>query len=411
MYKERAPDKVCWDPAFCLPILAEAERRGLAIVKAHSHPTGLRAFSRLDDDADRELFPSVHGWFDHGHPHASVILLPDGSMLGRVVDAGGSFRPLSLITVAGDDLHVWPDQPISQPATPAFARRNEQSFGKGTIQKLAHLRIGVVGCSGTGSPLIEQLARLGVGHLTLVDPGRVKVTSLNRVLNATLQDALSGNYKVTVMKRAVEGMGLGTSVLAIAESLDSPLAVQAIAECDIVFGCMDSVDGRHLLNRLSTFYVQPYFDVGVRLEADGQGGVSQICGTVHYLKPGGSSLLSRGLFTIQQVEAAAKRRKDPKAYRRLRDEGYIAGVVEERPAVITVNMYFAAMAVTELLARLHVFRDDPNADVSSICHSLTQMQQYVQNDDSPCQVLSRHVGRGDVRPPLDMPELSDNEPE
>ena len=51
--------------------------------------------------------------------------------------------------------------------------------------KLQNLSVAVVGCSGTGSPVIEQLARLGVGRLLLVDPDVVKVKNLNRILNTT----------------------------------------------------------------------------------------------------------------------------------------------------------------------------------------------------------------------------------
>ena len=47
------------------------------------------------------------------------------------------------------------------------------------------MSIAVVGCSGTGSPVIEQLARLGVGRLVLVDPDRVEEKNLNRIVNAT----------------------------------------------------------------------------------------------------------------------------------------------------------------------------------------------------------------------------------
>ncbi|MGZ3387313.1 MAG: ThiF family adenylyltransferase, partial [Isosphaeraceae bacterium] len=82
------------------------------------------------------------------------------------------------------------------------------------------------------------------------------------------------------------------------------------------FGCMDGAEGRNLLNRLATFYCLPYFDVGVRLEADGHGGVSQVCGSVHYLQPGGSSLLSRGVIAAEDIEAEALRRTDPAEYER-----------------------------------------------------------------------------------------------
>ena len=99
-------------------------------------------------------------------------------------------------------------------------------------------------------------------------------------------------------------MGLGTVVDTYPASLFDARAVRAVASCDVVFGCMDSIDGRHLLNKLATFYLLPYFDMGVKIEADGAGGVDQVCGTVHYLQPGGSSLLSRHVYTMEQVRAA-----------------------------------------------------------------------------------------------------------
>ena len=47
---------------------------------------------------------------------------------------------------------------------------------------------------------------------------------------------------------------------------EAPEAVRAVTECDVVFSCMDGVEGCHVLNRLVTFYLMPYFDAGVRLD-------------------------------------------------------------------------------------------------------------------------------------------------
>jgi hypothetical protein len=88
-----------------------------------------------------------------------------------------------------------------------------------------------------------------------------------------------------------------------------------VAACDVVFGCMDGVEGRHILNRLATFYIIPYFDVGARLDADGAGGIDRIAGAVHYLQPGLSSLLSRGVYNMVRVDAEAMRRTNPEMYR------------------------------------------------------------------------------------------------
>ena len=47
------------------------------------------------------------------------------------------------------------------------------------------------------------------------------------------------------------------------------------------------------------------------------------------------------------------KRLNPVAYEEQRKAGYRKGVQEDRPAVISVNMQFAGLAVNELIARLH----------------------------------------------------------
>lgn len=404
--KVRTPERVTWSTEGLPALLEEAARNGMSLLKIHSHPGNYERFSPTDDESDQSLFSSVFGWLDDEQPHASAVMLPDGKMFGRSVNASLAFAPLSLIAVAGDDLRFWYNE-TTQPAVPEFAQRHAQAFGNGTSNLLKRLSIAVIGCSGTGSPVIEQLARLGVGRLVLIDPDRVEVKNLNRILNTTLQDARSNKFKVDVIARAITQMGLGTEVLPLARNLFDPIAVRAAADCDLVFGCVDSIDGRHLLNRLATFYNLPYFDVGVKLEADGAGGVSQICGTVHYLQPDRSSLLSRGVFTLEQLRAAGLKRANPAAYQEQVKSKYIVGIQEDRPAVISVNMLFASLAVNEMLARLHNYRDDGNKGFAIHRLSLTQAQIYHEAENEPCSLLARHVGRGDVAPLLGMPELSE----
>jgi len=386
-----------------VPLLTEAAKRNWAIVKIHGH-RGFDRFSDVDDASDLALFPSVYAWTDSAAPHGSVIVMDDGRVFGRVVREDGSFEELASVAVVGDDIRIY--RPDGASDVPEYGRRIAQTFGSGTYERLRQLRVGVVGCSGTGSPVIEQLARNCVGELVLVDPDRVEEKNLNRILNTTMDDAREGALKVDVARRSIESMGLGTRVTTFAETLFSPRVVRALADCDVVVGCMDTIDGRFLLNKLASFYVIPYFDLGVKIEADGLGGVDQVCGTVHYLRPGGSSLLSRHLFSMEQVRAAGLQRTDPQQYKDLLAEGYIRGIQEDRPAVIQLNMLIASLAVNEMLARLHPYRLDPNGDYAVTRVSLSHGIFDRETDGPPCEVLARHVGRGDVEPMLDWAELS-----
>lgn len=401
----RAPDRVAWSTEILIPLLEEAIKHNWGIVKIHGHPEHYPWHSEVDDDSDRSLFPSIYGWLDDGYPHVSAILLPSGRIVGRVVNADGSFDNLETVKVVGDDLSFY-HATQENSLTPEFAKRTEQAFGKGTFNLLKTLKVGVVGCSGTGSPVIEQLARLGIGELVLVDPDYIEEKNLNRILNSTIEDVLQQTPKVELMKRTIKNIGLGTSVETHAQNLFDPRVVKAIASCDIVFGCMDSVDGRHLLNRLATFYSIPYIDVGIRLVADGKGGIDQICGGVHYLQPA-QSLLERGLYTPKDLEAANLLRVDPESYKERLEDGYISGVVEDRPAVISVNMFFASLAVMEMLGRLHQYRNEPNSDYSIWQVSLSDSFLEHSSNDSTSSSLENHIGKGDVCPLLGMPSLSE----
>ncbi len=144
----------------------------------------------------------------------------------------------------------------------------------------------------------------------------------------------------------------------------------------------------------------------MKLEADGKGGVDQVCGTVHYLQPGGSSPLTRHVYTMEQVRAAGLLRTDLSAYRTQLEDDYIHGVQEDRPVVVQLNSLVASLAVNEFLARLHPYRLDSSADYAvhrlSVSHGIYEHEQ----DGEPCPMLARHVGRGDVTPLLDWSELS-----
>lgn len=405
--KVRTPNRITWSTASLPPLLGEAASRGMALIKIHSHPGNYRRFSDIDDDSDADFFNSVYGWTDGDLPHASAVMLPDGAMFGRAVMPDGTFQPLDSIAVAGDDLLFWTG--LTDERLPEFVQRHTQLFGAGTTRRLRELSVAVVGCSGTGSPLVEQLARLGVGRLVLVDSDRVEEKNLNRILNASREDAYLRRPKVQVMARAIARMGFATDVHIVDQDLATPAAVKAVAQCDVAFGCMDSVDGRHLLNRLCAYYLIPYIDVGVGLDADGAGGIDEACGAVHYVKPDGATLMDRRVYTDVQLRAADLRRTDPVAYREQVKAGYIRNVREDRPAVISINMQMASIAVNELLARLHPYRYDSNADSAAVRMSFIQPHCYRAPEPTPSGMFARVLGRGDTRPLLSMPALSQAE--
>ena len=406
----RSPTHVSWPTDYIAPLLNRATDQRLSVVKVHSHPNGATAFSAIDDESDKRFLPSVLDWVEADVLHGSTIMLPDGQMRGRVLDAKFGFEPIDCINVVGDDLQFWYEH-STECGNKSFLASQAQVFDDGTIERLQRLSIAVVGVSGTGSPVVEQLVRLGVGEVVLVDDDHVEERNVNRILHSTMQDAQQGKPKVEVLAEAIRRMGLGTRVIRVEGNLWSRDVVRTVGQCDVLFGCMDTVDGRYLLNKLATHYLLPYFDVGVGLipREDQRGRSSapiDVCHRVSYMQPGGSSLLSRGLFTMTDVSAAGLRRRDPAAFGQQVDEGYIAAVQTHRPAVISINFLAAALAVNEFLARLHPFREAANSDCAELTFDLTDMELHHDPDGAPCEMLGSHVGKGDEEPMLELPELA-----
>jgi hypothetical protein len=252
------------------------------------------------------------------------------------------------------------------------------------------------------------LARLGVGRLVLIDPDTVEEKNLNRIINSGCRDALRERHKVDVLADSVQRMGFGTELEPYPKNIcDSAAAVKAAASCDVLFGCVDKHEGRLLLNKIASFYLMPYIDLGVRADADGTGNVSYVGGAIHFIQPGKSSLLSRGAINLETAGAEHMKRKDPAGYEQQVEEKYIRGVREDRPAVISLNAQAASLAVNEFLARLHPFRADPNGECARTAFDLTNGLLIKESEDEfpRCEVLGKHVGRGDMRPLLNTPSL------
>ncbi len=79
--------------------------------------------------------------------------------------------------------------------------RTELLIGKDGIEKLRKAKVIIYGIGGVGSYSAESLARVGVGHLILVDPDKVEITNINRQIEAV--HSTIGRYKVEVMRERI----------------------------------------------------------------------------------------------------------------------------------------------------------------------------------------------------------------
>jgi hypothetical protein len=404
---ERRGDYVYWSTDLIVHLIEKAKNKGLAVLKIHCHPGGGEFFSEIDTHSDTKLFTSIHSWLDDGLPHASCIMLPEGRIFGRFINEQIEFEQISQILIAGSTIYNWQyNEEIFIDET--IQLRTLQTFGKKTVSILNRMRIGIVGCSGTGSPLIEQLKRFGVGTLVLVDPDYVDKVNLNRIINSTLSDAENHVPKVDVMKRSIKEAGFVTKVISFNKQVTDFEVIKELAECDVLFSCPDSVEARHVLNLISSFYILPLFDLGVKLSADGNGGIENIFGSSHYIQPGGSSLLSRKQYNLQTLEAEGIKRTNPEEYEERCRNGYLKEANESSPAVISINMQVASTAVNDFLNRIHPFRNLRNEEVSVIRILFCELSMFPEYDEKLCLFFNKYVGYGDIEPLLNLSEIKND---
>lgn len=137
--------------------------------------------------------------------------------------------------------------------------RNIRLFGEEGQETLRQIKVAVVGVGGLGTHVVQQLAHLGVGHISLIDSEELDTTNLNRYVGTRPDDV--GKPKVDIAAQNITNMDLGIEVKAIFDSLVSKKAFDAIKEADYVFGCLDSEGARLILNELCLAYKRPYFDL------------------------------------------------------------------------------------------------------------------------------------------------------
>jgi hypothetical protein len=115
--------------------------------------------------------------------------------------------------------------------------------------------------------------------------------------------------------------------------------------------------------------------------------------------------MDRGVYTAKQLADAGLRRTDPTAYAEQVKARYISNANEARPAIASVNAFYASLAINELLARLHSYRDpEPPLGVTI---SLSQLRFVFPEESPPSPGLAKRIGRGDSTPLLGLAALSE----
>jgi molybdopterin/thiamine biosynthesis adenylyltransferase len=400
---ESTPNIVSWTTTSLVAALKRAEANNQRVGLIHNHPAGFAAFSRQDDENEPHLSQLTLNRNGSGTPLLSFILTADGVLAGRVWLSPKYQEPLRLIRVIGDRFEFhYPGRGLGQ--TRAAFHRQALAFGKTLNQDLSQLRIGVVGCGGTGSAIAMLLPRLGVGNVLLIDNDIVDVTNLNRLHGACQADADAMRLKVEVVGRAITELGLGTRVVTKEAWVGDPECRDALRSCDLIFGCTDDNDGRMFLNRLALFYLIPVIDIGLAIEVD-EGEppeLKALDARVTALLPGNVCLSCRAVTDPIIAAEEALRRERPADYEKRKAEAYVFGEGNPSPVVVSFTTELACMAVNEMVNRITGFRGAPVKNLVRKFHLMEDFRPGAKPRPG-CALCDdrRYWGRGDIEPFLD----------
>ena len=109
-------------------------------------------------------------------------------------------------------------------------------------------RVCIAGCGGLGGWLMEYLARIGVGHLTVVDGDRFDRTNLNRQLLSSEENL--GQPKSLEAHKRIAAINPTVEVSAVEAFLTEENAASILPGHDLVLDALDSIPTRLMLQRI-----------------------------------------------------------------------------------------------------------------------------------------------------------------
>lgn len=361
------------DPDFIANLTKQARKTGQSLVFVHTHPDSEHpSFSHIDDDGEQHLVQFLQKRLGD-FPNAAMVI-GRSSCRARVLGSVG--QPLSVVQVA--TMVEKKDLAENDADLAGTYDRQVRAFGEEGQRIIQGLCVGVVGLGGTGSIVVDMLARLGVHKFVLIDPDTVEQSNLNRLIGGNEKSL--GRPKVQVAREHITDiLPFTPEITVIQGSILDETAVSALKSSDFLFGCTDSHGSRVVLNQFAYQHLIPYIDLGVGIATD-HGVVKNITGRVQYLAPGFGCLVCSG-----QMDYDAVRREFMNEEHRSADPYFVGNGVPQ-PSVVSINATVSSLAVTMFLSVITGIPSNPRYLVYNGIEGRTRSVSAAQ--DPICLVCS-----------------------
>jgi ThiF family len=323
-------------------LLKVRERRLSGFLTVHTHPLADHrvGFSEYDDLQDPVLMRNLHDLEPSGT--FGSLVLSRNSIAGRLWPRG-STKPASLdrLMIVGEQLEIFSlsGNPL-QRAQPA--ELFDRAFALTGTGALSTMNIGVVGAGGTGSLMIELLARAGAGQITVFDFDIAQESNLNRVVHLRRSDVSGRRLKVERLREAIAESGLPTNVVMVpGGDIREARTAAELRSCDLLIGCVDRDWPRLVLCEVAYQYLIPLIDIGAEIGVADMH-IQSVDSRVSFVGPGRPCLCCSGVISADRIRVEGYSTDEQN---RVLNMGYTQDIRIKAPAVMDLNMRSASTAM------------------------------------------------------------------
>lgn len=131
-----------------------------------------------------------------------------------------------------------------------FSKRYERNYKSISLEdqkKLADSTVAIVGCGGLGGTMAEELARLGIGRLILIDGDIFQESNLNRQLFSTEHNI--GEKKVEAARKRLKSVNSEVRLTLFDKWFNEENAQTIFSGANLVLDALDSISRRIELER------------------------------------------------------------------------------------------------------------------------------------------------------------------
>lgn len=346
--------------------VAQAVRRAkdeqLVYLAVHNHGgTDSVAFSETDLASHERGYPTLLGLTKL--PIGAVVFA-DHAAAADVWAQDGTRSELRRAVVVGSKLDVLTPAPDRhEPVVAARFHRQSLLYGATGQAILRDAKVAIVGAGGVGMLLVQTLARLGVGHLVVIDPERVDPTNLPRLPETTRLDAMEyldrdgapwwvrraarhlAAPKVRVARRIARRANPGIAFEGVAGDVADDEVARRITDCDFIFLAADTMLARSVVNQIAYQYLIPTLQVGSKPVIDkASADVLDVFAVVRTLGTAPGCLACNGL--IDPVRLAEESLRDAT---QIANQRYVDDPEVPAPSVITLNSMAAGWAANDFM--------------------------------------------------------------